>query len=340
MLLVGCGALGCTIAELLTRAGVGRIVIADRDIVELTNLQRQTLFDESDAREGLPKAVAAVRRLGQINSSIAIDPLVVDVDADGIETLVVRSTGFQPVPNVEHGLEARATRARVDLILDGTDNVATRFLINDVAVKLGVPWIYGACVGTEGRVMTVRPGSGPCLRCVFPEPPTPGELATCDTAGVLGPVASIVASLQALAAIKILSGNDAAIANEMMVLDLWANRVTSISSEGAKRDDCVCCARRDFQFLNSSDRDTAIKLCGRNSIQIRLAPGANGPMSLVDLAGRLRSAGEVQASAFMVRCTLQEMGLSLSAFADGRILVHGTNDPARARSVVARFIGA
>src|SRR5262245_34353204 len=190
VLLVGCGALGSTIAEQLARAGIGHLRNADRDIVELTNLQRQVLFDDSDAAGGLPKAVAAANRLSKINSTITIEPRVVDVDALNVEQLV----------------------AGCDMILDGTDNVATRYLVNDVAVKHTIPWIYGACVGTEGRVMTIRPGAGACLRCIFPQPPNASELATCDTAGVLGPVASVVGAMQALAAIKLLSGNADAIA--------------------------------------------------------------------------------------------------------------------------------
>jgi adenylyltransferase/sulfurtransferase len=214
-LLVGCGALGTVLAEQLVRAGVGTIRIIDRDVVELTNLQRQTLFDESDAAEGVPKAIAAERRLGAINSAVRIEPIVADFHAGNAEELA----------------------GRPDVILDGTDNAETRYLINDLAVKHGITWVYGACVGTEGRVMTVRPGDGPCLRCLFPEPPTAGELPTCDTAGVLGPLAGIVASLQAVAAIKLLSGNAAALGREMTAIDVWSNRIRSIDTTDARRSD-------------------------------------------------------------------------------------------------------
>jgi molybdopterin/thiamine biosynthesis adenylyltransferase len=317
VLLVGCGALGSTIAEQLARAGIGKIRIADRDIVELTNLQRQVLFGESDARDALPKAVAAAARLAKINSGIAVEPLVVDVDADNIESLV----------------------QGVQVILDGTDNVGTRYLINDVSVKHGLPWIYGACVGTEGRVMTIQRTSGPCLRCVFPQAPDPTELATCDTAGVLGPIASVVGSLQAIAAIKILSGNGDAIANELLTLDLWNNRMRSVSLVAAKRADCPTCGLRRFEFLDSPDRQQTAKLCGRNAVQVRAV--SNGTkLTLEQLAQRLRSAGTVQVSPFMVRCTLDADELIVTAFGDGRVIVQGTADPARARSLVARYLGS
>jgi adenylyltransferase/sulfurtransferase len=310
VLLVGCGALGSTIAEQLVRAGVGHLCIADRDIVELTNLQRQVLFDESDAREGVPKAIAAANRLARINSSITSDPKIVDVDATNIESLATER----------------------DLIIDGTDNVATRYLVNDVSVKVGVAWIYGACIGTEGRVMTVRPSVGPCLRCIFPEPPVPGELPTCDTAGVLGPVATVVGSLQAIAAIKLLIGES--VSDELLTLDLWNNRIKSVSTAQAKRADCPTCAQKRFEFLDNRDRDMTARLCGRNAVQVR--SGA----TLEQAGKQLQNVGEVQRTSYMVRCRLRDAEVSLTAFADGRVLVQGTSDLARARSLVARYVGA
>lgn len=327
VLLVGCGALGSSIAEQLARAGVGFIRIADRDIVELTNLQRQVLFDEEDARQSLPKAIAAANRLRQINSTLTIDPQVVDVDSDNIETLLQ-----PPTP------DPRPPAALVDLVLDGTDNVQTRYLLNDACVKHGIPWVYGACVGAEGRVMAICPG-GPCLRCVFPQPPDPLQLATCDTAGVLGPVASIVGSLQALAAIKLLSGHGNALADELLSLDLWSNRIRAVSLADAKREDCPACGRRQFQFLESPNRDLTAKLCGRNAVQVRTGATGSAP-ALAQVARRLQSAGEVRAWAYMVRCTLREGGLTLTVFADGRVIVAGTPDPVRATSVVARYLGS
>jgi molybdopterin/thiamine biosynthesis adenylyltransferase len=315
VLLIGCGALGSTIAEQLGRAGIGKIRIADRDIVETTNLQRQVLFDEEDARNGLPKAIAAANRLARINSSIAIEPLVVDVDVDNIEKLC----------------------DGVEVILDGTDNVSTRYLINDASVKLDVPWIYGACVGTEGRMMVIRPNVGPCLRCIFPRPPDPKDLQTCDTAGVLGPVAAVIGAMQAVAAIKLLTDHSDAIAQEMIVLDLWSNRIRAASVGDGKRSDCPTCGQRHFEFLASSRRDFTARLCGRNAVQVR---ASESRLFLTDVAHRLQKAGQVQSQPFMVRCVLNEDGLSLTAFEDGRVIVQGTNDPARARSLVARYFGS
>jgi adenylyltransferase/sulfurtransferase len=314
VLLVGCGALGSTIAEQLVRAGVGHLCIADRDIVELTNLQRQVLFDESDARDGLPKAIAAGNRLAKINTSVAIEPRIVDVDALNIESLA----------------------AERDLILDGTDNVSTRYLINDVSVKVGIPWIYGGCVGTEGRVMTIRPKAGPCLRCLFPEPPDPRELPTCDTAGVLGPVASVVGSLQALAAIKLLVQDEAL--DQLLTIDGWSGRFKSVDTSDAKRPDCLACAQRRFEFLEARPGDMTARLCGRDAVQVRTR-NTGEKLALKQMAKRFDGAGPVQCTPFMVRCRLDESKLSLTVFEDGRVLVQGTSDPLRARSVVARYVG-
>jgi len=314
VLIIGCGALGSVVAEQLARAGVGTIRIADRDVVELTNLQRQVLFDESDAREGLPKAVAAARRLERINSSTTIEPLVTDVDAENVEAVVDGT----------------------HLIVDGTDNVETRYLINDVSVKRGVPWVYGACVGTEGRVLVIRAPETVCLRCVFPEPPPPDELPTCDTAGVLGPAAAVVGAAQAAEAIKILSGNAAAVARDMLTFDLWTNRFATISTAGAKREDCRACGLRRFDFLDAPARDGTARLCGRNAVQIR--PLRSG-VSLDVLSEKLKSNTTVTRTEHLVRARV-DGEIELTAFADGRVIVHGTGDVARARSIYARFVGA
>lgn len=314
VLLVGCGALGSMVAEQLVRAGVGLLRIADRDVVELTNLQRQVLFDEGDAAEQAPKAVVAARRLSRINSAVRIQPLVRDVHPGNVEDLV-----------------------ECDLIVDGTDNVETRYLLNDVAVKHGIPWIYGACVGTEGRCMAVRPGEA-CLRCVFPDPPTAGELPTCDTAGVLGPGAGIVASLQATVAIRLLVGGGQD--QVLIALDAWKSRFRTISLAGSKRADCVCCGRRRFEFLEGGAGGQSTSLCGRNAIQVRPSP-LSAPLDLSVLAAKLTGAGAVQQTAYLVRCDLLEpAGMRLTVFPDGRAIVHGTGDPERARSVYSRFVGA
>jgi molybdopterin-synthase adenylyltransferase len=312
VLLVGCGALGCAVADQLVRAGVGKLRLVDRDVVELTNLQRQMLFDEADAREGTPKAVAAGRRLLAINSSVQIEPVVTDFHSGNAQELI-----------------------RCDLIIDGTDNVETRYLINDVAVKHGIPWVYGACVGTDGRVMFVDPGKGPCLRCVFPEPPSTGELPTCDTAGVLGSAAMIVASLQVIAAIKFLVGETPSY--DLSTMDLWKGRFHSIDT-GERLIDCPCCGQRRFEFLDRPVERSAVQLCGRNSVQIRPARAAS--LELKDIARKLGAVGPVQAGEFLVRCQpLAEANVQLTVFADGRTVVQGTSDITRARTLVSRYVG-
>jgi molybdopterin-synthase adenylyltransferase len=314
VLLLGCGALGTVTAEQLARAGVGFIRICDRDIVELTNLQRQTLFEESDAAEGIPKAIAAVNRLRRINTTITIDPHVIDIHSGNVEQLI----------------------DRIDIILDGTDNAETRYLLNDAAVKHLIPWIYGACVGTTGRVMGIVPGRSPCLRCLFPDPAGPGELATCDTAGVLAPAANVVASLQVVEAMKILLGDPSA-ATEMITLDLWPLRMKSISTIDARQPDCPTCGQRDFSFLNKRPGVGAAVLCGRNTVQ--LTPPQNGTFQLEALKPRLESAGCVHATRYFLRCQIRQSNLTLTLFPDGRALVHGTADPAVARSIYARIVG-
>lgn len=313
-LLVGCGALGTAIADQLVRAGLGHLTLVDRDIVELTNLQRQTLFDESDAREGRPKAVAAAQRLRAINSSVQVEPVVADVHPGNIEDLL--GGGF-------------------DFLLDGTDNVPTRYLLNDLAVKRAIPWIYGAAVGVEGRIMAVIPG-GPCLRCVFATPPGPGELETCDTAGVLGMNAAIVGAFQAIEAIRILTGQARPAA--LLTIDAWNWRVRAIDLADGRRADCPCCGRKEFRFLDAPAGDSALTLCGRNAVQVR--PSGTVQLGLERLAEKLKSVGRIDQTAYLLRCSLVEpAGITLTVFADGRALVQGTSDLLRAKSIYARFIG-
>jgi molybdopterin/thiamine biosynthesis adenylyltransferase len=321
ILLVGCGALGTVIAEQLVRAGIGMLRIADRDIVELTNLQRQVLFDESDVKNGVPKAIAAAERLGRINSEVKLEPHVTDVHSGNVELLAGFDGDSRPV----------------DLILDGTDNVTTRYLLNDVAVKHQVPWVYGACVGTEGRCMAVTPPGGACLRCVFPEPPSPAELPTCDTAGVLAPAAAIVASLQVAAAMRVLRQNG--FAPEMLIsVDAWRGRFRTISLDDAKRADCPTCAGRLFEFLDARAESQMTSLCGRNAVQVR--PHSTGPMELARIAQKLSNSGQVHRTQYLVRCELADpLGLHLTVFPDGRAIVNGTADLDRARSIYSRFIG-
>lgn len=312
VLLVGCGALGGVVAEQLVRGGVGFLRLADRDLVEWTNLQRQVLFDEADARDGTPKAAAAAVRLGEINSAVTVEPAVVDVHAGNLGELM----------------------DGVDLVVDGTDNAETRYLINDGCVKAGVPWVYGGCVSADGRVMAVRPGVTACLRCVFPDPPSVGELPTCDTAGVLGAASAVVASLQSIAAFKLILGVPV---DGLTVLDLWRNRFRVVDV-GGPREDCSCCRRREFPFLERSVEGGVAHLCGRDAVQVR--PVTRGRTDLEALAARLAAVGAVERTAYLLRCRLEgESGITLTVFGDGRVLVGGTVDVGRARSLVSRYVG-
>lgn len=322
VLLVGCGALGGVIADQLVRAGIGKLRIADRDIVELTNLQRQVLFDEADARDGVPKAIAAAQKLAKINSEVTLDAPVTDVHAGNVEALAGCEGDGPPV----------------DLILDGTDNVATRYLLNDVSVKHGIPWVYGACVGVEGRCMAIVPPTGPCLQCIFSEPPEASELPSCDTAGVLASAATIIASLQVTAALRILLAGRMTTTEPLFSVDVWAGRFRSISLHGQKRADCICCGQREFRFLDIRDAGDGASLCGRNAVQIR--PQSGSAVKLPQLAGKLTKSGRVQQTPHLLRCALYEPAeLRLTVFPDGRAIIHGTTDLERARSIYARFVG-
>src|SRR5262245_9457702 len=269
-LVVGCGALGSVIANTLARAGVGKLRIVDRDFLELNNLQRQVLYDEDDVAAGLPKAIAAKNRLAKINSEIEIEAFVADVDHTNIERLL---TG-------------------VDCLLDGTDNFETRFLLNDAAVKLGIPWVYGGCLGAEGQTLTILPGQTPCLRCLMPDPPPPGTTPTCDSAGILGTVIGVVASLEANEGLKILSGHMEAISRTWTVLDLWDNTLRPIKLEGSKAADCPCCGSREFLWLSGERGSHTAVLCGRNSVQLSF-PGRE-VLSLEQLADKLAAVGPVR----------------------------------------------
>lgn len=316
VLLLGVGALGSTIAEQLVRAGVGKLTLVDRDIVELTNLQRQTLFDESDAQRGLPKVEAAAKRLRAINSDVVLDVRAVDVDASNIESLLDRETS---------------------LILDGSDNAELRYLVNDVSVKRSIPWVMGACIGTEGRVAGFDPrrSGAPCLRCLFPTPPSAGELATCDTAGVLGAAIGVVASQQVAFALRLLLEPVSPL--QLLSLDVWSGRFKTIDLAGARVPDCVCCGRRQFEFLARAS-SSGTRLCGRNVVQVR-AP-APTRIDLLRLAEKLRPLATVDATQLMLKLVLHEKPANpISIFGDGRMLVFGTEDPKVARSLYARVIG-
>lgn len=312
VLVIGCGALGTVQAELLARAGLGALTIADRDYVELSNLQRQLLFDDEDASLGRPKAEAAARRLRAINPTVRVTPLVRDLDGQSLPTLVR-----------EH-----------DLVLDATDNAETRYALNDACVQEGRPWIYGGAVATGGLFMAIRPGVGPCLRCLFPEPPAPGSLPTCDLAGVLGPTTAAVASFQTAEALKILSGK-AEPSNELWSLELWPLRIQSVA---APRDPgCPCCGERRFEFLGSDAGVRARALCGRDAVQLSPPPGWS--LSLDALEARLVPMGRVaRAAESMLRFVADDA--ELVVFGDGRVIVKGTDDIGRARSIAARYVGS
>jgi len=307
--IVGVGALGSVQAELLARAGVGRLILLDRDILELHNLQRQLLFDEQQVRERLPKAVAAQRRLRAINSEITVECQVTDVTAANVVELI----------------------RGADVVLDGTDNFETRYVLNDAAVMTSIPWVYGGVLGTEGTVLAVLPRQGPCLRCVFPEPPLATMLPTCETAGVLASAVAWVAALQATLALKILL--DAPLESALYALDVWHGSVTPVNA--SRNQDCACCAKGRFEFLSGERGSLTTVFCGRHAVQVRLPDGT--AVDLEHLRQRLQSLGTVVMNGLILEFSCE--GRRLVVFPDGRVLVMGTVDTAEARSLVSRFIG-
>jgi len=309
-MILGCGALGTAQANALARAGVGTLRIVDRDFVEESNLQRQILFDEADARERLPKAIAAARKLKEINSEIDVEGVVEDAEYRNIERLV---NGFQ-------------------VILDATDNFEARYLLNDVSAKLALPWIYGAVVASYGMTMTILPGSTACLACLFPSPPS-GSIETCDTVGVISPAVSWVAAIQVTEALKILLGRRQELHGAMLAYDIWKNQLQEVRP---RRDPhCRVCSAKEFAHLNRTG-PTHTSLCGRDSVQIH-AP-ASRRLDLVELKTRLEQFGRVRANEFLLIFSVDAFELTI--FPDGRAIIKGTHDPAVARSVYAKYIGA
>jgi molybdopterin/thiamine biosynthesis adenylyltransferase len=309
--IVGLGALGSTIANHLVRAGVGYVRLCDRDFVELDNLQRQVLYDEDDVKANLPKAAAAAAKLARINSEVKLEARVCDVNYANAEELA----------------------KDVDLLLDGTDNFETRFILNDACVKAGRPWIYGGCVGSYGMVMTVLPGEGPCFACLVGELPAPGSSPTCDTAGVLNTAVSVVASLQANEAIKLLAGKKDALLGGLQTLDLWHNTQQLIRVP--RSPSCACCVKREFRHLESNP-SAATSLCGRNAVQITPPPGSS--LDLAEAERRLSALGEVRRNAYLLKLSVD--GCELTLFPDARAIIQGTDDLAKARSLYARYVGA
>jgi molybdopterin/thiamine biosynthesis adenylyltransferase len=333
VLLLGCGALGSVAADMLARAGVGHLVIVDRDFVELTNLQRQVLFDERDVADGIPKAEAAKRKLAVINSQVKVTAIVDDINHNNIERFA----------------------AGADVIVDGLDNFETRYLANDLAVKTGRPYVYGAAVGTTGMAFTVLPHSDgqtawesadknlatPCFRCLFEEAPPPGTSPTCDTIGVISSAVAIVANFQVAETLKILTGNFANVSRALLSLDLWVNEINQLKVGNAyEQSNCLCCRQRQFEYLDGRAGSSAAALCGRNAVQLRHRQTAEG-VDLEAVAKRLRSHGEVKVSEFMLRTEIadQDSRYEITLFPDGRAIIKGTDDAGVARGIYAKYVG-
>jgi molybdopterin-synthase adenylyltransferase len=307
---VGVGATGAAASSLLARAGVGTLTLIDRDFVEESNLQRQVLFDEADAREALPKAEAARRRIATFNSEIAVRAQVADL-----------------VPGNVYELLGEA-----DIVLDATDNFETRYLINDYCVEQGKPWIYAAAVGAYAVTMNIVPGEMACLACIFPEAPG-GTVETCDTAGILNTAVNLAASIETTEALKWLAGARAAMRRTLLSCDVWRSEWSEIAA-GQPRADCVVCGRRDFAHLRGEGRPH-ITLCGRNAVQIHERAR---PVDLAEMEERLRPHGAVKRNELLLR--FERGAHTLTLFADGRAIVQGTSDVALARSLYARFVGS
>jgi adenylyltransferase/sulfurtransferase len=313
--LCGCGALGTVLANALVRAGVGHVRIVDRDFIETHNLQRQVLFDENDVAENLPKAEAAARKLRAVNSTVTIEPVVTDIDRTNIEELCQDA----------------------DLVLDGTDNFEIRYLINDLAVKLGKPWVYGGSIGGHGQTMTILPGQTPCLRCVFEAAPAPGEAGTCETAGVLAPIVNIVASFQAAEAFKILTGQLDKVNRDLIYIDVWENITRRIKiAPLLGKVDCPCCRRRHFEWLQGEQGSQTTSLCGRNAVQVSHRSGSK--LNFDEMANHLRQmGGKVNFNRFMLKFDVESY--EFTVFPDGRAIIKGTDDTEKARVLYAKYIG-
>lgn len=312
---LGCGALGSVAAELLARAGVGELHLIDRDLVEWSNLQRQSLYTERDADQALAKAEAAAGHLRQINSSIRVTEHVVDVQAD----------------NIGDHLQG------CDLVLDAADNFTLRLLLNDWSLSTKTPWVHGGCVGATGQVRFFT-GTSPCFRCLVPERPDPSDVATCDTAGVIGPATHLIASLQAAEAIKFLSGNGAALNDRVLSIDLWRNQIRAVAIDSSLSRDCPACGNGQYDFLHAEQNDAtpAETLCGRDAVQIA---GRGRTIDLGKIAARWASVGTVQQTRFFSRIKLPD-DQTITVFRDGRAVISGIRDIAHARSLYDRYMGS
>jgi molybdopterin-synthase adenylyltransferase len=313
VVIVGIGALGTVIANHLVRSGVGHIRVIDRDLVEMSNLQRQSLFNEEDARSNIPKVIAAENKLKEINSSISIDPVISDLNLDNAEDLL---KGFV-------------------CIVDGTDNFMTRFLINDVAVKYGIPWVHGAAVSSRGMFAAIIPHKTPCYRCLFPHVPI-GTGETCDTIGVLSPITDIIGSFQAMEVIKILVGVKTS--PNLEQFDIWDNSYFQMDITEGRNPDCPACGKGQFEFLDrsSSLQESYSTLCGRNTVQIYFRNKRDSDLN--QLSQRLKKSGKVLVNPFLLRFSPDE-DTTIVVFKDGRVLVHGTNDISKAKSLYSKYMG-
>lgn len=324
-LIVGCGALGCPAADLVVRAGIGRVTIVDRDVVETTNLHRQTLFAQADV--GDPKAESGARRLREVNSAVRVRGILADLSHRNAESIIAAEPG-------EWGA--------ADIVIDGTDNFETRYLLNDVCVKRSIPLVYAGAVGTGLTQMTIVPGVTPCLRCLFPDPPAPGTMPTCDTAGILGPVSTLAASLQAIDAIRLIVDPASFSRGTLAEIDAWAGRLRRLDV-GLPSPDCPCCARRSFEFLAGSGETMTTALCGRGAIQV--LPATEVSVDLNALAARLQPHGRFEVSRNMLRGVLEsEGGREFMVFSDGRAVIGKRRDgkpadPEIARAIFARYVG-
>ncbi len=312
--IIGLGALGSVASNLMARAGAGRLRLIDRDVVELGNLQRQVLYTEEEARENLPKAVAALEHLRKVNSEIAIEAEVSDLNPENVSEL----------------LEG------IDLILDGTDNFETRYLLNDFSLREKIPWIYGGAVGTEGLTYVILPGEGPCLRCLFEEAPRPGEFQTCDRAGILAPVSHWIASFQAMEGLKILAGRSEAVDRRLWKGNLWTKEFKAVRVEALSQKRCLGCEKGDYPYLGWERGSRTVTLCGRNAVQIFRSE--TSPVDFKQLAEKLAPLGEVRYNDYLLKASIAPYEITL--FSNGRAIVQGTEDAAQARNVYAKFIGA
>ena len=310
--LIGAGALGSVAAELLVRAGVGYLKIIDRDFVELSNLQRQSMYDEDDVRGNLPKAVAAASKLSRINSTVEVQGIVDDVNPATVEDYI----------------------EDVDLVLDALDNFETRFVINDACAKHTRPWIYASAVGSYGLVMPIVPGKSPCLRCMIGSLPAPGTSPTCDSVGVIGPITHIIASIQVAEALKWITGNSEAKDLGLITYDVWAQRFHRLKPGPEVMKTCPVCSEGRYEYLDGSPLRT-VTLCGRNAVQ--LIPAVKGDVNFSHLYDSIGNSGTVEYNEFLLRCTVPPYELTL--FRDGRAIVKGTEDPVLARTVYTKIVG-